>query len=201
VNLGGTYNEVGRYLEAIGPLKKSIAIRPSYGGYANLGTSYFHLHKFAEAGAAYEQATSLDPQQYVTWGNLGAAQYYGGASKESAPAYRKALELASAELKVNPNESDVLSDAAQYCSMLGDRDRALLYLRQALHYGHDTKELLLTAAEVYNQLGETGLALEWLTKSVQAGYSTSKIRDDPSFQNLVDNARYQELVSKSVRAQ
>ncbi|HEX8797090.1 MAG TPA: protein kinase [Terriglobales bacterium] len=40
VNLGGTYNDQGRFLEAINPLKKSIALRPSYGGYTNLGTSY-----------------------------------------------------------------------------------------------------------------------------------------------------------------
>jgi eukaryotic-like serine/threonine-protein kinase len=197
VNLGGTYNDVGRYLDAIGPLKKSIAIRPSYAGYANLGTSYFGVHKFADAEAAYEQATRLEPQQYVAWGNLGAAQYYGRARRESAPAYQKALELANAELKVNPYDSDVLSDVAQYYSMLEDRDHALLYLRQALHYGHSEKELLFTAAQVYNQLGETGLALEWLTKTVQAGYSTSKIRDFPSFQNLVDNPRYQQLVSQT----
>jgi hypothetical protein len=39
--------------------------------------------------------------------------------------------------------------------------------------------------------------LEWLTKAVQAGYSTSRIRDLPSFQNLVDNPQYQQLVSQS----
>jgi tetratricopeptide (TPR) repeat protein len=194
--LGGTYNDVGRYLEAIEPLKKSIAIRPSYGGFANLGTSYFGVHKFADAAAAYEKATKLDPGQYITWGNLAAAQYYGGARNESAPAYRRAIELASADLKVNPNDSDVLSDIAQYYSMLGDRVHALEYLRQALQYGHSEKELLFSAAEVYNQLGETGPALEWLTKAVQAGYSTSRIRDLPSFQNLVDNPQYQKLVSQ-----
>ena len=121
LNLGGTYNDVGRYLEAIEPLKKSIAIRPSYGGYANLGTSYFGVHKFADAAAAYEKATKLDPEQYVTWGNLGAAQYYVGARSESATAYRKAIELATVDLKVNPSDSEVLSDIAEYYSMLGDR--------------------------------------------------------------------------------
>jgi serine/threonine protein kinase/Tfp pilus assembly protein PilF len=196
VNLGGTYNDVGRYLEAIEPLKKSIAIRPSYGGYANLGTSYFGVHKFADAAAAYEKATELEPQQYVTWGNLGAALYYGGSTKESVPAFRKAIDLASADLKVNPDDSEVLSDIAQYYSMLGDRVQALDYLRQALQYGHGEKELLFSAAEVYNQIGETGSALEWLTKAVQAGYSTRRIRDLPSFQNLVDNPQYQQLVSR-----
>lgn len=83
LNLGGTFNDMGRYAEAIEPLKKSIALRPSYGGYANLGNSYFTSHKFADAAAAYEQATKLEPQQYVTWGNLGEAHYYEGKKDEA----------------------------------------------------------------------------------------------------------------------
>jgi tetratricopeptide (TPR) repeat protein len=136
----------------------------------------------------------------VTWGNLGAAQYYehyDSQREKSAVAYRRAIELASADLKVNPKESDILSDVAQYYSMLGDKTRALEYLRQALQYGHGDKQLLFSAAEAYNQLGETGLALEWLTKAVQAGYPVSRIRDLPSFENLVDNPQYQQLLSEA----
>jgi serine/threonine protein kinase/tetratricopeptide (TPR) repeat protein len=197
VNLGGTFNDMGRYAEAIEPLKKSIALRPSYGGYANLGNSYFAGHKFADAAASYEQATKLEPQQYVTWGNLGEAHYYEGKKDEAMQAYRKAAELAGERLKVNPRDTDVLSDAAEYYAMLGNRKQALLYLEKSLQYGHSEKELLFTAAEVYDELGETGLALEWLTKAVQAGYSPSKFRDFPAFQNLANNPQYQELVGKT----
>ena len=196
LNLGGTYNDIGRYAEAIEPLKKSIALRPSYGGYANLGNSYFGAHKFADAAAAYQQATKLEPQQYVTWGNLGEARYYEGKKDEAMRAYHKAAELAGEQLKVNPRDTDVLSDASEYCAMLGDKKQALLYLEKSLQYGHSEKELLFTAAEVYNELGETGLALEWLTKAVQAGYSPSKFRDFPAFQNLANNPHFQELVGK-----
>ncbi len=196
LNLGGTYTDMGRYTEAIEPLKKSIALRPSYGGYANLGTSYFAAHKFADAAAAYEQATKLEPQQYVSWGNLAEAHYYEGKKDAAAQAYRKAAELAGEQLKVNPRDTDVLSDAAEYYAMLGDRKQALLFLGRALQHGHSEKELLFTAAEVYNELDETGLALEWLTKAVQAGYSPSKFLDFPAFQNLATNSHFQELVGK-----
>ena len=159
LNLGGTYNDVGRFLEAIAPLKKSIALRPSYGGYANLGTSYFGLQKLDEAAAAYEQAVKLDPKQYVTWGNLGVAQYYGGSKPQAVVSYRKAADLAQEELKVNPRDVEVLSDLASYTSTLGEREQALSYLGKALQYGHGEKEVLATAAGVYNQFGETGLTL------------------------------------------
>jgi eukaryotic-like serine/threonine-protein kinase len=197
LNLGGTYNDLGRFQDAIEPLKKSVALRPSYGGYTNLGTSYFGLHKLKEAAAAYQEAIKLDPNQYVTWGNLAAAQYYGGSSKESVTTYRKAVELATAELKVNPHDVDILSDLAQYESMLGDRNQALAYLGEAMRNGHGEKDLLASAAQVYNQLGETGLALEWMSKAIQAGYSASKFKDLPAFQNLAGNLRYQELIGNS----
>jgi len=197
LNLGGTYNDMGHYSEAIAPLRKSIALRPSYGGYANLGTSFFAEHKFAEAADAYEQATRLEPQQYVTWGNLGEARYYEGKKDQAAQAYRKAAQLAAEQLKVNPRDSDVLSDSSEYYAMLGDRKQALSTLQQALQYGHSEKELLFTAAEVYNELGETGLALEWLTKAVQAGYSPTKFKDFPAFQNLTGNLQFEKLVGQS----
>ena len=197
VNLGATYSNMGRYAEAIEPLKRSIVIRSSYSAYVNLGTAYFGLNKFADAVAAYEEAIKLNPRQYVTWGNLADARYYSGQKKEAMPAYRKAVQLASEELKVNPHDPDVLSSIASYYSVLGDREHALLYLEQALEYGYNDKDVLLDAASVHNNLGQTGLAVEWLGKAVLAGYPASKIRDNPEFRNLQNNPGYQQLIGKS----
>jgi tetratricopeptide (TPR) repeat protein len=201
VNLGGTYNDQGRFLEAIEPLKKSIALRPSYGGYTNLGTSYFGLHKLKDAADAYQEAVKIDPKQYVTWGNLASAQDYSGAKEPALTSYRRAIALANEELKVNPRNSEVLGDLAVYYAGMGDKQQSLKYLGQALQYGHSEKELLATAAQVYNQLGDTGTALEWMTKAISAGYSARKFQDLVAFQNLVDNPRYQEIVSKGQHPQ
>jgi eukaryotic-like serine/threonine-protein kinase len=197
VNLGATYTNMGRYAEAIEPLKKSIVIRPSYAAYVNLGTTYFGLNEFADAAIAYEAAIKLNPQQYVTWGNLGDARKYLGAKNEAQTAYRKAVELAGEELKVNPHDPDVLSSLASYYSELGDRSHALLYLGQSLQYGHNDKDILLDAATVYNNLGETGLAVEWLGKTVQAGYPAGRIKGLPEFRNLENNPGYQHLTAKA----
>jgi len=194
VNVGSIYDEIGQFEKAIDPLQKSIAIRPSYPGYVNLGASYFGLRRFDDAAKAYQEAIKLDPQQQVTWGNLGAALYYGGKRNESMVPNRKAADLALEELKVNPRDADLLSTVAGYYSMLGDRKKALLYLSQALQYGHNDKGILLDAAGVYNQLGETGLAIEWLGKAVQAGYTKDKILSDPQFANLASNPSFQQLM-------
>jgi len=194
VNLGAIYNNMGRYTDAIAVLNKSLAIRPTYFANVNLGTAYYGIRRYREAATAYEQAIRLDPKQYASWGNLGEAYYYGGSKAQAMPAYRKASEMAAEELKVNPQDPDLLSDLASYHSMLGERDQALSCLEQSLRYGHNDKGILLNASVVHNQLGETGLALEWLSKALQQGYPADKVRDLPDFANLAGNSRFQELV-------
>jgi serine/threonine protein kinase/tetratricopeptide (TPR) repeat protein len=197
VNIGAIYFEMGQYEKAIEPLKKSIAIRPSYAGYVNLGGSYFGLNKFAEAANADEEATKLDPQQYVVWNNLAEALRSAGKKDQAATAYRRAIKVASDNLRVNPHDPDVLSTMAGDYSMLGDRKNALFYLGQALQYGHNDKDVLLDAAAVYNQLGEDGLAVEFLAKMVQAGYTADKIRSMHEFDHLAGSAGYQQLMKSS----
>jgi eukaryotic-like serine/threonine-protein kinase len=193
-NVGAIYSNMGQYDKAIEPLKKSIQIRPTYAGYLNLGTAYSGLDKPADAAAAYEQATKLDSQQFLGWGNLGDALYNSGARDKSAAPLRKAVGLAESQLKVSPHDPDVLSSLASFYSMLGDRKQALAYLEQALQYGHSDKDILLDAASVYNHLGENGLALEWLAKAVQAGYTPEKIKSLHEFDNLASTPGYQQLM-------
>lgn len=197
VNLGATYNNMGEYGNSIEPLKKSISIRPSYAGYVNLGVAYAGLKRFTDEAAAYEEAIRLDPHEFIIWGNLGEARYYSGHKEQAMAAYRKAIELAGEERKVNPHDPDVLSNLANYYSILGDRDRALSYLQQALQYGHNDKDVLVDAASVYNHLGDSGVAVEWLEKAIHAGYPASRIAGTPEFKNLSDNPGYQQLTAKA----
>jgi tetratricopeptide (TPR) repeat protein len=184
VNLGATYNNMGRYSDAIVPLKKSLTLRPIYASYVNLGTAYFYLRDYPQAAASAREAIKLNPNQYPIWGNLGAALYYSGAKKESEPAYRKAIEVAQQDLKVNPSDSGVLADIADYYAMLGQKKEAHEYLDRALQHARNDKEILAMAATIHNDLGETGLALEWLNKAILAGYPESQVREDPALQNL-----------------
>jgi eukaryotic-like serine/threonine-protein kinase len=195
VNLGATYNNLGQYDKSIEPLKKSILIRPSYAAYVNLGVAYNGLKRFAEGATAYEKAIELDPEQFITWGNLAEAQYYEGRRSEALQAYRKAVELATEQLKVNPHDPDVLSNLANYHSLLGDRDQAIQYLKQALQYGQNDKEILVDAASVYNHLGDTAQAVQWIGKAVHEGYPPTKIRGAPEFRNLAGNPVFEAFLA------
>jgi hypothetical protein len=47
---------------------------------------------------------------------------------------------------------------------------------------------------VYNDLGNTSMALEFLQKAITAGYSTSTVAKTATFDNLLSNPRFQELL-------
>jgi len=194
-NLGAVLLYEGKDEEATRDLEKSIAIRPSYYAYENLGAAYLRLRKFDQAARNTQEALKLDDSDYQTWGNLGDAYYYGGNKSSGMDSYKKAISMAEQRLKVNPRDTDVLSDLARYWAMLGDHSKALDYLDRSL-VGKNDKELLFAAALVYNQLRETGPALEWLSKALAAGYSKSVVSGTPDFDNLHDNPRYQALMEQ-----
>jgi serine/threonine-protein kinase len=192
-NLGAALLYEGKDEEATRAFEKSIAIRPSHMAYDNLGVAYLRLRKFDQAARSTQEGVKLEDSDYEAWGNLGDAYYYGGNHEEAVQAYQKAISLAEQKLKIDPQDTDVLSDLATYWAMLGDRAHALNYLDGSLVNKKD-KQLLFQAALVYNQLHETGTALEWLSKALAAGYSKSVVSKTPNLDNLHDNPRYQALM-------
>jgi len=193
-NLGAAFTYEARYADAIPPFEHSIAIRPTYIAYNNLGTVYLRLRRFAEAARAYREAAKLDNREYLAWGGLGDAYHYLGDRAQAMEAYKRAIELAKEQLQVNPNDAEVLGDVADYCAMQGDKQQALAYLDRSLQLGRGDKDLLFNAAIVYEDLGETGVALEWLKKSLDAGFSAATVREAPTFDRLKDDPRFQQLL-------
>ena len=195
-SFGGALLYMGKDSEAVQALDKSVAIRPTRDAYSNLAVALFRLRRFKDSVASFQEALKLDDTSYQTWGNLGDAYYYGGDTVSAMQTYRKAIALGEQQLKINPRDADVLSDLANYLSMLGDRKRSLSYLDRSLQVDASDKQLLFNAAEVYNQLHETGPALEWLGKALAAGYSRSVVATTAAFDNLHDNPRYQALMQQ-----
>jgi tetratricopeptide (TPR) repeat protein len=195
-NLGATLLYQGKDEDATRALEQSIAIRPTYQAYENLGAAYFRLRKFDQAARTTNEALKLSSTDYQTWGNLADAYYYGGNKSAATDVYKKAILMAEEGLKVNPRDSDILSDLARYWAMLGDRTKALDYLDRSLSGKEKDKELLFAAALVYNQFRETGTALEWLRKALAAGYPKSVVSKAPDLDNLRDDARYLALMGQ-----
>jgi serine/threonine protein kinase/tetratricopeptide (TPR) repeat protein len=202
-NLGAAYLQVERYDDAIKALKRSLEIRPTHDAFSNLATADFRLRKYNDAAYNYSQALARDDKDYLVWGNLGDAYYYSEDNRpRAAGAYEKAIYIATRNLEVNPRDASIHGDIAGYYSMLGKREDALQYLKDALSLSAETDPALLyQAALVYNQLGDTTIALRFLTKAIAAGYSVSNISSAQALGNLHSNPEFQAILGqhKSVR--
>ena len=195
-NLGITHLLRGDYADAIPALQHSLEIRPTAEASSNLGTAYFQLRRYSDAARTYEKAVSLDSHNYEVWGNLADAYYWAPGERTKAKAeYQTALDLALKSVAVNPQDPSLLGFIADYYAMLGKREPALTYIKNALRIAPKSAELLSTAALVFNQCGETDEALSSMEKAVAAGYSKTSLRDTPNFDNLRGQPRLRRLLN------
>jgi len=186
MNLGGAYTALGRFDQAQPALERSVGLRPSAAAYSNLGTVYFYLRRFADSARAYEQAVQLDARDYALWGNLAESYYWSAGEREkAAAAYRRALQLAEEQLKVNPREASALGQVALDNAMLGNAAAAEQYLQRALALAPADTDLQLKGAVIESSLAHPDRALAFLDKALAAGVSPNVVRNNPSFDELL----------------
>jgi serine/threonine protein kinase/tetratricopeptide (TPR) repeat protein len=190
-NLGAVYSALGRNEEAVTVLKKGLAIAPDRNAWTNLGAAYMYLGRYEEAADAMKKAADLSPHDHVMWRNL-ADSYHQIPSRQrdAKAAYEKALQTALLQLKVNPNDTDVLSGIALYEAHLGDVPDAVKYIRRTLDLAPQNSDSLFTSALVYEIIGDRREALQQLDKSVRAGYSLELVVHEPELQQLRTDSRY-----------
>ena len=197
-NLGAMYLLQGRYAEAVPQLRRSADINPTLDAFSNLGVAYFYQGNFVEAARAYRGAALVgesDSSVYTAWGNLAEAYYWDpGQRNLAAPAYRRAISLATERLSVNPRDPEALSGLALYHAMMLEKREARDFLQRALRLAPNDADIQVEAAKVEVQFGQYPAALVDLEKSRKLGGSAYVIRDDPEFRVLASDLHFQRVV-------
>jgi eukaryotic-like serine/threonine-protein kinase len=194
-NLGGIYVALGQYQNATSTLEKSVSIRPTGPAYLNLGTAYFSRRNFEAAASNYEQGLKLGGDDWLSWGNFADACYQlPGRREQAMNAYGKAIQLADADLKVNPRDGLTWAYRSTYLAMLDRKDEALTSLQKAISFSPQDPDVRLRAALVYNHFEDTDRTIEWLQKARAAGTSASLIRGTPDFDHLSGDPRLQAIL-------
>jgi len=190
-DLGGVYMAMGRYDEAIDVLKKGLALKETSRMWNNLGSAYMYLNRYREAVDAMKRATQLDPHNDVLWRNLGDSyRQIPAGSAEATAAYQRALQAATDELRVNPNNTEVLSGIALYHAHLGHRRNAESFITKALELTPRNSDILFTSALVYEIIGHRDKALEAIDQAVKYGYSIEDVEHEPELRALRSDSRY-----------
>lgn len=200
-NLSAAYVQLGKPDQAESLLQKSLAIQPSYRAYANLATIYFYQSRYSDAAQMYQKAIQLNDRDGRVWRNLGDAYYWSPTERDkAASAYQHAVELLSAQLKINPQDPSLLTELALCQSMLGKSAEAIDLITRARKHSASDPEIYFRTAEIYEEAGDNARALDWLAQAVQKGYPMREIQRDPTFQKLREDARYKQLL-KATAAQ
>ena len=196
-NLGAAYYLAGEFRKAAEAWDDAIKIRPGRSVYSNTGTMYFYLGDFDQAADRFAMAANFAPNDYIVWGNLADAYYFGEKFKQVADVtYKRALELAERQLSVNPNDAEAMSSAAYYNSRLGNRDKAMELDAVARDKAPDAMYVYYNSALIHARIGDADDALRALERAVELDYQRDLLPLDPAFEGLRDEERFKQLVEK-----
>lgn len=197
--LGTAYQFLGRTDEALDNYRKANLIRPSAGAFSNIGAILHEQGDYAGAVEAYQKSIEIRPNSAPTHRNLGDALIKMGRSANARAAYREAVRLGEADLKVNPSDPRLLAAQAVYLQKAGDEAAALNRLNLALATAPDNGEVLYRAGIVMALRGDREQALSLLERAVQKGYSREQIRLDDDLASLRVDARFKQLSTLEAR--
>ena len=172
---------------AVALLREAAKSDPGPDSLTNLGVALLLLRRYGEAESVLRQALALRPDDPDPILNLADCLTLLGRTAEARPLYAR---LAARQAR--PGDWHALSVQAQALAHLGETEKALEAIQQALRLSPDNSQLAYEAAVVYVLVGDRASALfqarQAAAKKVDANWFAlpffDPLRGDPAFQAL-----------------
>jgi serine/threonine-protein kinase len=197
-NLGVVAMMQGDLTLGLESFTRAVAIAPRPNTFSNIGTIHFWNGNFEEARRAYEHAITLKPGAEFHRNladALAGLRDMAGANVE----YRRALDLATAQLNVNPKDAASLSLAALVEAKLGQPVEARKRIAAALALSPKDADVRYRDAAIAALLGERERALAALQEAIAQGYSPVLAARDLDLQTLRGLPQFAALVQAKSR--
>ena len=200
INLAAAYLDRGNPQDlpaAESALKKSIALGPSYGAYANLGFLYLNEKRYAESVTATQKALQLNDKDYLVWANLMAA--YQGLNQKSNFENAREHTISLLEQNVTAKPEDALTQVslASLYAQKGLKEKAITRAQAALARAPENPNVLELAGETYESLGDRHQALQYVDRALKNGYPLDQLKDAPELRNLLSDPNFRPVPGKS----
>jgi tetratricopeptide (TPR) repeat protein len=125
-NIGQLYNEQGRYDEAAGALRRSVALEPTYAeSHAVLGAVLINVGRLNAAVASLRRALELGGNEYQSYSYLGIVHRQLGDLREAERCFRIALERLPNVPAAHSNLAVVLTQMGRFGEAAAAHDRAV----------------------------------------------------------------------------
>jgi len=186
-----------RYAEAEREFEEALRLDPRYfEGHYFQARSRFQEGRYEEAARSFERAFAVRPDYQAIV--LEAQSWEAAGRKELALArYRDSLAVCARHLDLNPDDTRALTMGAASAALLGERERALDWLRRAIALEPDDAVVLYAAACSYARLDLRDEALAALDAALAAGFRNKEwLRNDPDVDNLRGDPRFQAIMAR-----
>ena len=189
-NLGTVLTNENRYAEARAVLQQAVRLNPTYSAYNNLANVYYLEGRYNDSAVIYEKALSLNHDDYMVWGNLGAAYAASPAlANKSESAFRQAAALAEQKAKETP-EGIVQSELGGYYAHLKMPEKARVRLESALTLAPADSTVLLNVAEGFAILGDRVAAARELQNALKSGSSLEYAKRIPALKEIASSESF-----------
>ena len=169
----------------------------TYGLASNMATAFFFSGQPDDALPYYRMAVDLRPRIAVNRANLGDCFRRMGRADSARAHYRMAAQLDEADLRVSPDNADLLAQFVMYLAKAGECDRS--WAEQKEHHAllaryDDNSEIQHSLAKAFALCGHRAEAMAALRKMAAKGAATdllksedelASLRGDPAFQALL----------------
>jgi len=184
--------------EAFAAFEEAIRLNPSsYEAHYFYARDLFSAGRAAQALRYYEAAERLRPEEYQPPCMLAGALFSLGRRAEGVTAATRALGAMDARLAVQPDDVRALHLAAVLSGRLGQRERALTYIRRVEQLRPDEFATAYNVACAYAVLEMREEALAALDRAVSNGRGDlGWIEHDPDFDALRGDPRYDAIVGR-----
>jgi serine/threonine-protein kinase len=180
---------------AVALLREAAKSDPGPNSRTNLGVALLLLRRYGEAESELRQALTLQPDDPDATLNLADCLGLLGRAAEARQLYAHLAGLASR--RATAGNWQILSIEAQALAHLGETEKALDSIQQALRISPDNGQLAYEAAVVYVLVGDRGSALfharRAAAQKVDANWFAlpffDPLRNEPAFQALAGPAR------------
>jgi serine/threonine protein kinase/tetratricopeptide (TPR) repeat protein len=152
--------------------------------------------KFEKAAELYEKAMEVRPEDYQAPLLLPQVlKSLGRDEVEVDAAHRHAVKVTEQHLELNPGDVRALVLGAASLIGVGQKDKAISWLEQALAIAPEEPHLLYNVACIYSLAGEEDRALDNLERSVRLGYAHKAwLENDSDFENIRLHLRFQQIL-------
>ena len=185
-----------RFEEAEKEFEKAIELDLNlFEAYYFYARACFVQGKYEEAKNLYLKASRVNPADYQSPALLAFLYKTMGQEEKMEPVLHSALGKVEQHLALNPDDSRAIYLGADVLIRLGEKQKAMEYLKQLAATERDEPYLLYGIACLYSLIGKPEESVYYLTKAVEVGFAHRQyLEKDSDFDPIRKHPSYKALI-------